>query len=127
VLLIVAMVFGINFGDASGGIVAGTGTAAATPIDYALGNQIANGGSAGQLWYGSHSVALPIASAGKTIWNISRSLQNGSGGTITINEVGIIIQSQDTSDQNRKSLIVRDKLSNGVDILSTDLGIVTYS
>jgi hypothetical protein len=120
-----AMYFGV--GDSSGGIVAGTGTAVATPTDNILGAQISNGGGAGQLWYGSHSVALPIASAGKTIWNVSRSLQNGSGGTITINEVGIIVQSQDTSDQTRKFLIVRDKLSNGVDVLTTDLAIVTYS
>jgi len=71
------------------GLVVGTGTNAVTIADYALQTKIAHGISAGQLQYGSHTFIAPVTTGSNNDWYASRSFTNGSGGSITVNEIGI--------------------------------------
>ena len=78
-------------GDATFGIVVGTGTTAVAITDYVLQTLIAHGGGSGQLSYGAVSVDTNILTSGSTDWfTISRSFTNGSGSDITIEEIGLI-------------------------------------
>jgi len=87
-----------NFTGPSGGnenffgpnIVVGSGTAKPTISDTGLESQIGNGTGAGQLQYGSDSLTTPAANTstntGSMTWN--KSFTNGSGGNVTVSEVG---------------------------------------
>lgn len=75
--------------SSNNGIVVGTGTTAVTPTDMVLATPIADGTASGQLEYfpcgaSSFTVAAPTAS-----FKLERLFRNSSGGTITLNEVGI--------------------------------------
>ena len=82
-----------GMGGASGsttiGIVVGTGTAAVTASDIKLGTLIANGSSAGQLQYSNETFTTPVVAGSTSSFTTSRTVANGSGNTITINEIGI--------------------------------------
>lgn len=72
------------------GTVVGTGNTAVTPQDYKLQTKIANGIGAGQLSYmqqGCVSGVNILGAVSSLILN--RIYVNGSGGDITVNEVGI--------------------------------------
>ena len=80
--------------DASFGIVVGTGTTPVTLAQYALASQIPHGTGAGQLDYNASnaeiigldtSVSPPVYR-----FRIIRTFTNSSGGSITINEVGLV-------------------------------------
>jgi hypothetical protein len=74
-------------------IVVGSGTAKPTINDTGLESQIGNGTGAGQLQYGSDSLTKPVANTntntGSMTWN--KSFTNGSGGNVTVSEVGAYI------------------------------------
>jgi len=74
-------------------IVVGSGTAKPTISDTGLESQISNGTGAGQLQYGSDSLTTPVANTntntGSFTW--SKSFTNGSGGNVTVSEVGAYI------------------------------------
>lgn len=75
------------------GIILGTGTNAVAIGDYVLQTPIAHGTGAGQLQYGINNVPASFTTSGSTTyfeWN--RSFTNGSGGNITVNEVGVYCQ-----------------------------------
>jgi len=76
-------------------IVVGSGTATPTINDTGLKSQIGNGTGAGQLQYGSDSLTKPAANTntntGSMTW--SKSFTNGSGGNVTVSEVGAYISS----------------------------------
>ena len=71
------------------GIQVGTGTGAESINDTALGVQIATGTSAGQLQYGTVTFAAPSTTATTTTFRITRVFTNGSGGTVTVQEIGL--------------------------------------
>lgn len=77
-------------GGVTGGLVVGTGTNAVTISDYGLQTQIAHGVGAGQLQYGASTVNAPSSDGTGTSLILTRDFTNGSGGTITITEIGII-------------------------------------
>jgi hypothetical protein len=59
---------------------------------YTLAAPIANGSGSGQLLYGTPSVSLtPTVSGSSVYFTISQTLNNQSGGTVTITEVGMIV------------------------------------
>jgi hypothetical protein len=80
--------------DSSFGIVVGTGTTPVSLVQYALASQIPHGTGTGQLDYNPSSgeilgldtrVSPPVYR-----FRILRTFTNSSGGSITINEVGLI-------------------------------------
>lgn len=75
------------------GIVVGTGSTGVTINDTKLVTQIAHGTGAGQLQYGASVVNLPAADATGTSMICTRDFSNVSGGTITVNEAALYVQS----------------------------------
>ncbi len=76
-------------GSANYGILVGTGNTAVTIGDYTLAAKINHGTSAGQLQYGAHTINV-VTGTNPLLWTFTRSLQNGSGGNITIAEMGLV-------------------------------------
>jgi hypothetical protein len=75
--------------NADYGIVVGTGTTSPTNTDRKLVTKIAHGTGAGQLDYGAHNFTNPAVVGANVDYVISRSFYNGSGASITVNEIGI--------------------------------------
>lgn len=75
--------------NAAYGIVVGTGTNGVAIADYALQTLIAHGVGAGQLSYGAVTVTAPATNGSTRQFTVIRTLTNGSGGTITIQELGV--------------------------------------
>lgn len=76
-------------GTSAFGLVVGTGTTAEAFTQTALTTQIAHGTGAGQLDYGASVVNLPSSDATSTTMILTRVFANSSGGSITVQEIGI--------------------------------------
>lgn len=87
------------------GILVGTGTGAESISDTALGTQVAHGTSAGNLQYGAMTFGAPSTTATTTTFRFTRVFTNGSGGTVTVQEIGLV--SRNTTESN-SFLLVRD-------------------
>lgn len=105
------------------GIQVGSGQQPNPFSSYSLAEPIANGSGAGQLIYGSPSVSSSITVSGNSAYfTISQTFNNNSGGTVTITEVGIIIEFQcimynNTSPYNFGNLLVwYDVLSSAISV-----------
>jgi len=131
--------------DSTYGIVVGTGTATPTPNDDNLGNQIVNGTGSGQLVYGAHSInpapgtsqiqgqstkptsGILTPSGNTTSWQISRTFQNQSGASITVSEVGILVNTRAYSADWIYVLIIHDLLSSAITIPNGGVMAITYT
>jgi len=106
-------------GTSTEGLVVGTGTTAPTITDSKLQTQIAHGVGSGQLQYAASVVNVPTSDATSTSVILTRDFTNGSGGTITIQEIGIYAEMNYGAAGNSLSqfCIVRDlatiSLTNG--------------
>lgn len=102
------------------GIVVGTGTSEVDSTDYKLQYQIDDGTDSGELEYFGTRVGktddLHVdAGNNEAYFEIERIFRNSSGGTVTINEIGIY--STGVASKNRVPVcIVRDKLSTGISL-----------
>ncbi|MDP4194811.1 MAG: hypothetical protein Q8940_07170 [Bacteroidota bacterium] len=83
--------------DVNYGIIAGTGTAAVTINDYNLQSKIMEGTSAGQMNYSAVTSTAPVVAGSTCSFKFLRTLTNNSSGSITINEVGIVVKYYGTS------------------------------
>jgi len=99
------------------GIVVGTGTDAEDPLNYILTTRIAHGNSAGQLYYTASETLVQSWVTGVVTMSRSRYFNNNSGGSITVNEVGVY----------STYLVCRDKLGTGVVVPDTGQLKITYS
>jgi len=73
-------------------IQVGAGSQSNPYNSYSLAAPIANGSGTGQLLYGQPSISqTPTVSGSSVSFTITQTLNNQSGGTVTITEVGIII------------------------------------
>jgi len=73
-------------------IQVGSGSQSNPYSAHSLASPIANGTGTGQLIYGTPSVSSsPIVSGSSVYFYISQAFNNASGGTVTITEVGILI------------------------------------
>ncbi len=79
-------------GDATYGIVVGTGTTAVGNTDNKLTTQIAHGSGAAQLNYGAESQVAAQVVGANVDYTHSRTFQNLSGATITITEIGMYVK-----------------------------------
>jgi len=131
--------------DSTYGIVVGTGTSPPTPMDYQLENQIKNGTGSGQLVYGSHLVSpTPASSAlqgsssepatgiltpsgNTTSFQMSRTFQNLSGASITVSEVGVIIEQLGNGGTVIQVLIIHDLLSSPITVPPNAVLTIVYT
>ena len=95
-------------------IVVGTGNTAPTITDYALQTKIAHGAGAGQMSYSATTFAVPVSDGTTSQFTITRNFANGSGGSITVQEIGLISQVQDETQTNRYFLLIRDVIAGGI-------------
>lgn len=86
------------------GIQVGTGTGAESINDTALGTQISHGTSAGNLQYGAMTYGAPSTTATTTTFRLTRVFTNGSGGTVTVQEIGLVCNGNSTN----RFLLIRD-------------------
>ena len=115
-------------GDASKGIVVGTGDAAESFDSYRLVTPIANGVGAGQMSYVlSEKMSEAYDAVTRTKSNsLVRYINNNSGGLITVKEVGLIGKMTGASSQQPVALVSRDLLSPFVDVPDAGQLKVTY-
>lgn len=72
------------------GIQVGTGTTAESINNTALATKISHGTSAGTLQYGAVTYGAPSTTATTTTFRTTRVFTNGSGGTVTVQEIGLV-------------------------------------
>jgi hypothetical protein len=114
-------------GDTTNGIVAGTGTNAVAQTDYALQTPIGNGAGSGQLMYGDMTFTVMATYEPNSSFTGTRILNNMSGGTITINEIGQYSWMYYGSSTKDYICIARDVVSPGVSVTSGHNVAITYA
>jgi hypothetical protein len=117
------------------GIVIGTGNTAVSMSDYYLGTPIVHGTGSGQmLYYGGFAEGFTVG-AGYAQFNISKAIENNSGGTITVKEYILT----GNSDNNTSSAtdqwtyprylytLTRNVLTTPVNVLDGEILKVVYT
>ena len=101
--------------SANNGIVVGTGSTAVAPTDFKLATQVVDGTTAGTLEHLTCAGTNLTTSATAGSFDVERLFRNSSGGSITINEIGIYcLQATDSSaNQVNHFCILRDLVSPG--------------
>jgi len=115
---------GAGSGNDDFGIQAGTGTNAVSINDTALQTKIAHGTGSGQLQYGAVTFGATACDASKCECTITRDFANGSGGDITVNELGLVLQMYDGGNKN--ILVARDVVSGGIAVANGQTLTVNY-
>lgn len=114
------------------GVVIGTNNAAESFESHALGALIANGSNAGQMDYAAMGALTATYDAGtkKFTQELVRYMNNNSGGSITVNEAGLVCRLTATSwtlTTTQDYLLARDIQSPGVAVPNTAQLKVTYT
>lgn len=94
------------------GIRVGTGGGGPTVADYALQTPIAHGVAAGNLQYSAMTFGAPAWDATTSQFTLTRVLANGSGGAITVNEIGLYVSGFDGGI--RYFMTIRDVIAGGI-------------
>ncbi len=113
-------------GSALSGILVGSGNTAPAINNYAMETLIAHGVGAGQLQYAIVSFAVPAASATVSQFTITRNFTNGSGGAVTVNEIGLVCKTKDITYTDRYLLLIRDVVGGGISIPNGETLTVNY-
>lgn len=112
------------------GIQVGTGTTAATPTDTSMETRIAHGRSAGELEYGGCELVGITFSDPNGEFTIRRYFTNASGGSITVNEVGLhavgCLYDVSHFGDSWVFLVAHDVVSPGVAVANGEILRVTY-
>lgn len=96
------------------GIVVGTGTTAVTPQDYQLATKIADGVSSGTIEHLPCGGTTFVTSSTDGSFTLDRLFRNSSGGTLTVNEVGVYGLADAADSTAPKSFcLIRDLVSPG--------------
>ena len=95
------------------GIALGDSTTAVEITDASILSLIAEGTSTDQLEYLGCYATDVVVSAPSASFTLERFMRNSSGGTVTINEVGIYVYCENVG---KGFMIVRDLVSPGVDV-----------
>lgn len=99
-------------GETDRGSLVGTGNTAPTINDYCMENKIGHGTGTGQLQYSAISFGSPSCDSSSCHCTITRDFSNGSGGDITVNEIGLA--NEIGININHSSLMIRDVISGGI-------------
>ena len=113
-----------NSGSNAYGIVVGTSASAESIYDNKLVAICQQGVSAGQLQYGTCTIQDPNESSGTMSMIIQRLVTNQSGGTITINEIGVYVYIYNNGSYY--FCIIRDVLGVGVAITNGSSKLIEY-
>ena len=111
-------------GAVTHGIVVGTGAVAPTINDYALGAIIAHGVGAGQLQYSAMTFGAPASDSTTSQFTLTRNFANGSGGAITVNEIGLYVISYDGGA--KYFMAIRDVIAGGISVPNGQTLTVNY-
>lgn len=103
------------------GLEVGSNAAAESPQDYKLGVQIDHGIAAGQLQYGASSVSAVTIDGANQYVDVSRTFTNGSGGVVTVREVGLVAMASPSF-----FLIIRDLLDDPLNVPHEGILTLTY-
>lgn len=106
------------------GIVVGTSTQAESINDNKLISIIQQGVGAGQMQYGGCTQQDPYDNSGTVSMIIQRLVTNQSGGTITINEIGVYVRLYNSSYYYY--CIIRDVLGVGVSVTNGSSKLIEY-
>lgn len=109
-------------GNENYGIQIGTGTTPETNEDITIETRIDDGLGAGQIQYGIQVWNDTKVEGGYVKWEVYRSFSNGSGGSITINEIALVVQ----MSGGVYVLNARDKLGAGITVASSDVALIEY-
>jgi len=101
-------------GNTSYGILVGTGTTSPTISDYKMESLINHGSGGGQLQYGAVTFGDPTCDATTCYFTITRDFSNGSGGDITVHEIGLAVMAYDSG--SKYFLAIRDVVSGGISV-----------
>jgi len=108
----------------SGNLVVGSGRTPPSITDTGLTNQIGNGTGPGQLQYGTDSFVSPVintnTNTGSFTW--SKTFNNGSGGNVTVSEVGAYMQVG-----NNTYFILHDLLPSSITLSPNQVLTVVYT
>jgi len=119
--------FGAGSGNDSFGIVIGTSNTANSTSTFALGSQIANGTSAGQMQYGATNIGALTTSGNTVSFTANRTFTNNSGGSITVAEVGIYLAVANDVQATYYTAMARDVLASAVTVANTTPITVYYT
>jgi hypothetical protein len=106
--------------ETTSGLWVGTGTTPVTINDYALATRIAHGSGSGQLNHGTNTVvAVPVYDpvTNSVQLTLTRTFANASGGSITVNEIGLVVQ-MNVYPSTYRFLMARDIIAGGIEILN---------
>ena len=119
--------FGCNAGAGvvTHGVMVGTGNTAPTINDYVMETLIAHGVAAGQLQYGAVAFGAPASDATTSRFTITRDFSNGSGGAITVNEIGLYVMGYDPNI-TYYFMTIRDVIGGGIAIPNGQTLTVNY-
>jgi len=117
--------------SANNGIVVGTGTTAVAPTDYQLATQVVDGTSSGQLEIFPCGGTNFTTSGLTASFDLERLFRNSSGGSITINEVGVY-SAHDAYDGFSLGLLahfctIRDIVSPGFAVANGEYMRIVYT
>jgi hypothetical protein len=93
------------------GILVGTGITAPTVDDYAMETKIAHGVGAGQIQYSAVTFGAPASDGTTSHFTITRDFANGSGASITVTEVGLVVTLYTYAGTARYFLTIRDAVN----------------
>ena len=109
------------------GTLVGTGSTAPTISDYVMETLIAHGVGGGQLQYSAITFGAPASDATTSQLTITRNFANGSGGAITVNEIGLVCQAAySTAGTIGYFLLVRDVIGGGIAVPNGQTLTVNY-
>lgn len=116
-------------GIADKGIVCGTAATAENFESYDLGARVLNGNAAGQMTYSAQETPVPVYDGASKKWTVTlvRYINNNSGGTIIINEIGLIWTIESSSSLAENVLMARDLLASPISVLNGGQLKITYT
>ena len=100
--------------DETFGIQLGTGSTAVDRDDNALVTLIADGSASGQLDYLATTFSARVAISGGYRFTISRQVGNNSGGTITVQEIGLALLHRISGPGTALFLCLRDLVTEAI-------------
>ncbi len=115
-------------GDVNKGILVGTGNTPPTINDYALQTKVAHGTGAGQLSYGAVTFGATASDTTTSQFTVTRNFANSSGGSITVNEIGLACSSgrMGNTVTTYYFLIIRDVIGGGIAVPNGQTLTVNY-
>lgn len=103
--------------DVTQGIIVGRGNTANDLTTYKLETKVAHGTGANQLLYGAESIEDVTNPSGNDLqFRITRTFTNNTGSTVTVTEIGMLVNKYSTTGADNSWLVSRDVLGSPTDV-----------